>query len=215
MPTQAGVPEVDEKIAILSGFSEVDVQSHDPVLELTDVGIVELTPSESDMIPPERDTLAGDGNGKSFDIIGETRIRLARKFMIEEGDDFQWLLRRLKIAAGLMTTGSTETIIRDELVELVGSNREFTLDLDWDPVEFMNEQYTLYKATKCRLQEVICLCGAGDQVQALSCEGYASKMWPHLGPTLLDITSQAMAMDAAIGTYKGGIYCTLFDLSIC
>ena len=213
MPTQAGVPEVDEKIAILSGFSEVDVQSHDPVLELTDVGIVELTPSESDMIPPERDTLAGDGNGKSFDIIGETRIRLARKFMIEEGDDFQWLLRRLKIAAGLMTTGSTETIIRDELVELVGSNREFTLDLDWDPVEFMNEQYTLYKATKCRLQEVICLCGAGDQVQALSCEGYASKMWPHLGPMLLDITSQAM--EAAIGTYKGGIYCTLSDRSIC
>ena len=82
MPTQAGVPEVDEKIAILSGFSEVDVQSHDPVLELTDVGIVELTPSESDMIPPERDTLVGDGNGKSFDIIGETKIRLARKFMM-------------------------------------------------------------------------------------------------------------------------------------
>jgi hypothetical protein len=208
MPTQAGVPPLEEKMEILASVSQPDLRwDQDPMHDQT---IKDLP--DFDVTSPERDALVEDENEKSFDIIGEDSIRLARKFMIEEGNDFQWLLRRLEIAAAF-TTGTTETKVRNELVELVGSNLEFTLDLDWDPVEFMDEQYRLYNATECRLQDVICLCGAGDEVQALSCGDYASKMWPRFGPALLDITSQAM--DATTGTYKGGICWICFDWFIC
>lgn len=215
MPTQAGVPGLYEKMDLLSNVLQLDHQYHDPMPDLTDINPEnpDMNPTDIDLFSPKKDALVEEEIGKYIDIIGETKIHLARKFMIEGGKDFQWLLHRLENAAGLMTTGTTETEVRNELLELIGSNLEFTLDLDWDPVEFMNEQYRLYNAMECRLQEVICLCGAGDEVQALSCGDYASKMWPHFGPALLDITSQAM--DAATGSYKGGVYRIYFDRFIC
>jgi hypothetical protein len=215
MPTQAGVPELHEKIELLSNVFHFDLQDHDPMPDLAHIDPEDPDTSltDIDLVSPEKDVLFEYEVEKSIDIIGETKIRLAREFMIEGGNDFQWLLRRLENAAGLMTTGTIETETRDELVRLIGSNLEFTLDLDWDPVEFMSEQYRLYNATECRLQEVICLCGAGDNVQALSCEGYASQMWPHLGPTLLDLTSQAV--EAATGTYEGNKYCICLSWFVC
>jgi hypothetical protein len=208
MSTQAGVPGLYEKMELLSNVFQLDdIQDHDlmPDPAIIDWEDPDMNPTDIDLVSPEKDALVEDGIERSDDIIGETKIRLAREFMIEGGKDFQWLLRRLECAAGLMTTGRTETEIRNELVGLVGSNLEFALDLDWHPVEFMNEQYRLYNATECSLQEVICLCGAGGEVQALSCGDYASKMWPQLGPTLLYHTSQAMA--AANGTYNGDNHC--------
>lgn len=199
MPPQVDVPDFYGENELLSTVSPFDVEGLDLPLDLTD----------DTSLSPSKIALAEDEFQESLDMIGENKIRLARKFMIEEDNDFRWLLRRVETAAGLMITGSTEARLRNELVELVGGNEDVTLDLGWDPMKFMSEQYSLYNAVKCRLQEVICLCGAGDVVEAQSCGDYVDKMWPKLGQRLLDLTSSAM--ESGHITFEGCISFSWLD----
>jgi len=202
MPTRAGVPELHEKIEILSKVSQSNTQDDDALdRELHDNFMPDL--AESDESAPQGGFDAEDGTEVSFNIVGKERIRLAQAFMIESGTDFQWLLQQMETAAGMMTTGSTEAHIRNHLVDLIDHNTGIRLELNWSPVEFLTDQYRSFSGVECRLQEVICFCGADNDVQALSCEDYARKLWPELCLSLLEYISSAI--DRGVGTYKGNL----------
>lgn len=109
-----------------------------------------------------------------------------------------WRSMQQWIPARLMTTGKTENRIRLTLGYMIGRGCGFTLELDWSPIEFLQEQYD---AVTCRIQDVLCLCGAYEQVEALSCGEYAVKMWPDVGPSILRILSSAV--DSGVGIHRG------------
>jgi hypothetical protein len=156
--------------------------------------------TEDEIFVPKPRVDLEDEVEQAFNISGAEEINLARTFMIHGGSDFKWLLQRIRTAAGLMTTGTTEARIRNEMLEIIGSNSEFTLDIDWSPVSFMTEQYS---GIECRLQDVICLCGTGDDVEALSCGEYMDNTWPGLGLKLLEFISDAVGISA--GTNRGNV----------
>jgi hypothetical protein len=166
--------------------------------------------TEDEIFVPKPRVDLEDEAEQAFDISGAEEIDLARTFMIHGGNDFKWLLRRIRTAAGLMTTGTTEARIRNEMLEIIGSNSEFTLDIDWSPVNFMTEQYS---TIECGLQDVICLCGTGDDVEALSCGEYADKTWPGLGLKLLEYVSDAVGISA--GTNRGNVSSRVLSLPTC
>lgn len=194
MPTQAGVPESSEKRELFSDLSHFDVSAIDGASTTYAVGNLTKNDTNASMplTRPENKIASLFENSARLDMI-----RLARAFIVENGNEFQWLIRRLKTSAGAMTTGTTEAFIRRKLMNTIGKASEITLDLDWNPAEFTAAQYRLYNGVECRLQEVICLCGAGDDVEAFSCGEYASRMWPGLGPKLLEFVSSAVSGGAS------------------
>lgn len=184
MPSTADVPQLSEKMALL--FSRV---------EGIRVEGVELQPDSTNELreaPTYHDPLADEETKSPLEITGEENIQLARTFMLERGNEFQWLLQQMKRSARMMSTGTTESRIRTELTEMIGDSTVFTMNLAWDPAGFLTEQYKRFSSVKCRLQEVICLCGSGDETQALSCGEYTARMWPEVGLDLLGCLSDAI-----------------------
>jgi hypothetical protein len=203
MPTQADIPELHDKIDLLFNISpsnDLLDDTTDDVL-LADLGM-ELDNDNSCTLETNIDQCDDEEEAPEFT---ETHaIHQARAFMIDGGKDFQWLLSRTRAAAHSMTTGTTEAHIRYKLIEIIGSNSELTLTLDWDPVNFLREQYF---ATECRLHEIICLCGVADDVQALSCQDYTNQMWPEVGVELLRFLSDRVSV--GFGTYRGETHAAL------
>jgi hypothetical protein len=200
MPTRTGVPGLHEKIELLSKASRSNIRYDDAVFGSAQDDVM-LDLANGNETAPEVESYPEDETEMSFDVIGKERVRHAQAFMIDSGNDFQWLLKQMETAAGMMTTGATEAHIRHHLVDLIDCNPEVTLDLAWSPVEFMAVQYKFFNGVECRLQEVICFCGAGEDVQALSCEDYTNKLWPELCLALLEYISNVVNHGA--GTYKG------------
>lgn len=113
-------------------------------------------------------------------------------------EDDSWRPLQQSTPASLMDTGKIESRIRLKLFYMIGSSGSFTFELDWSPVGFLQEQYD---AVTCRIQDVICICGADEQVEALSCGEYAMRMWPNVGSSILRILSSAV--DSGVGIHRG------------
>lgn len=122
----------------------------------------------------------------------------AKAFLVES-EDFQWLLDRIRTASQTMSTGRSDADVREALISIVGTSRECIFELDWVPVQFANEQYG--QADGCELSSVICICGSGINVQAITCEDYMNTMWPRLGQAL--VSQITTAMHIGLGAYKG------------
>lgn len=76
-------------------------------------------------------------------------------------------------------TGSTDAAVRDQLITTIGSRQLLNLELDWDPVKFVEEQYdSLYSFD---LANVICISGRNDYMHATTCSKYVNLVWPNLG----------------------------------
>lgn len=194
MPNLADVPDLEEKMGLLMNRERADALSYDPAEQ--DYMDSMATTLEDD------ETLAQDAGLKDNDDSNEinelAEIRLAREFMIAEGSDFEWLLNRVKNASNLMSTGITDSVVRNWIIEAVGNKSEFFLGLRWDPVHFMEEQF---ESAEDRLQHVICLCGDRADVQALSCQEYVALVWPRLGLRLLQSLSDAVK--SGYGNHEG------------
>lgn len=203
--------EDSEKQEVIRPFS--DVSQANEVVEGPREGRL-----SNDLVPNLREVSADSFHVTQYDIQDEDTsgtmdvedLPLIRKFMFGSDTDFQWLIRRLEVAAGMISTGTTEAFICDSLITMIGSSTSFTLELDWDPVNFMSDQYG---ATECCLQKVICLCGVGAAVQALSCEEYTNKVWPSLGSELLRCASTAI--QAGFGVHKSMELTCLLDPASC
>lgn len=176
-PDPSDVPELNDKMELLWGIKR----------------------NIFDGVPTDRPTDDDDQDlPEQEDSLMILDVSQAKTFLVEN-EEFQWLLKRMVIAANMETDETVDSDIREALIKVVGCETTYTLKLDWTPVQFANEQYE--RPSTLQLSEVICLSGVGSSIQVISCGDYVDRMWPCMGRAVLVGISEAM--QSGFGIYQG------------
>ncbi|KAK5724765.1 hypothetical protein LTR15_004813 [Elasticomyces elasticus] len=97
-------------------------------------------------------------------------VNQARQFLVES-EEYQWLLNRIKGTCRTMETGSHFHAMRNQLIDLQDlAAPSFVVDIDWDPVEFLESQYV--DAPGGTISTTITYNGTGDLIEAVGCEEF-------------------------------------------
>ncbi|KAK3640062.1 hypothetical protein LTR56_012037 [Elasticomyces elasticus] len=122
--------------------------------------------------------------------LAEHDVEQAREFLFRSAH-FSWLLGRITVASRTMSTGPQFGTFRDSLLSYLPRLVEpVEVEVDWNPVEFLSQQYA--KGSSATIATVITYCGAGDMIEATSCEDYTHRMWPTYGPSTLSCVEEAV-----------------------
>ena len=117
---------------------------------------------------------------------------------ITKSPAFSWLVTSLQREATLTrATPDVMETIRDSVLSILPSTHKVSrressveykivLELDWDPLIFLEEQQYTEKPDKA-LKRAITLTGSKNDAQALTASEYLSQTWPATGEFVMDL----------------------------
>lgn len=110
---------------------------------------------------------------------------------IYKSAEFRWLVHNLVLCLESGPELEAWTCTRSEIVESFTLERTIQLRLDWDPRQFLREQYGHLPA-KASLVDVIVLSGSTGDACADTCGAYVRRVWPMSGQDLLMTLQKAI-----------------------
>ncbi|KAK3678700.1 hypothetical protein LTR78_001153 [Recurvomyces mirabilis] len=162
--------------------------SQDGVLSLADKLALLWAKDRPDR-PDDFEYLAADDDLDDIlpELLREQDVREALTFLFAS-EEYQWLLERMKLETMMSTTQSTYTLVRERLIDVQANASTTTLQLDWSPRMFIDQQF----GESTEIGSTICLVGDESSAYATTCRGYIDLMWPQIGPYVLDLMATAI-----------------------
>lgn len=106
------------------------------------------------------------------------------KAFLSEGIEFSWLTTRIKTAGSMAISGRDAfNRVRADLARASLGRESLMLEVDWDPVVFLEEQYEALNLPS--FSEVVCIVGSGANTEATTCLEYVTRVWPTSGAKVL------------------------------
>lgn len=119
--------------------------------------------------------------GSEYDA-NSPELDVAKRFLFD-GHEYPWLISRLRRECAMLCTGDTSSLVRRELTQALGNVGDLSLELHWDPVAFMNEQFGF--GARRKLADIVCIVGNDLTPYAATCFEYLGLAWSRLGHTVL------------------------------
>ena len=173
-----------------------------PPRMLSDVDVIDLKDR-----PNKYDALR-DENLIQIDELADI---LPALLFLTRGPEFSWLIRQIRVACSLMSTGDSFTRVRRDIIAAVNGSasahfsriKRAWFQVEWDAVTFFQEQYPAID--RIHLAEVLCLVGSGSTIEAVTCASYVAVTWPAVGPELVKALDSAFVAIIQLGrkTYPG------------
>lgn len=110
---------------------------------------------------------------------------------IYKSAEFRWLVHNLVLCLESGPELEAWTCTRSGIVDSLTLKRTIQLRLDWDPRQFLREQYGHLPA-KASLVDVIVLSGSNGDACADTCGAYVRRVWPMSGQDLLMTLQKAI-----------------------
>lgn len=166
-----------------------------------------LWPGETKFDPPPNEVSDAadfdDGNGEQLpvtlgDILFPRDVPKARRFLLNSRD-FPWLLNRLRNLSRTQQTGSTHSIVRARMADIIDSRAtdgHLGILLRWDLKRFLKTQYA---DSKTRVADVFVFCGGPHTTYATTAEAYMAMNWPGIYQAVLECLKHACGDDQGQG----------------
>jgi len=173
-PSHADVPSVQEKFSSwntdLDGTGDETQETPHDLMNMKDAGMTEEV------------------------VIDIAELPEAESFLTSS-QEFNWLVRRLKAAYGMLPTSNIPTLLRNQLVEATKGAEQLSFRLDWQPLQFLSEQYV--QVFKASLSKTLVLVGSDTKAYATLCGAYVERIWPTIGTEVLRLLEEACTLHAS------------------
>jgi len=126
------------------------------------------------------------------DDYATEKFPIAQKFLLESAE-YCWLTTRLKTELILSNRKGTiiedirhqilSTVITQSRENCSGSIYQAEFLLEWNPIDFIKQQFPDKKDQP--LGTIIVICGSEINAQTMTCAQYMDQMWPESGKELL------------------------------
>ena len=171
-PSAAGLPTLEEKMALLWRSKEQFEQEKEDYM--LDAGLGDFASALPQDVPVPQDALK------------------ARKFL-NQSHQFSWLLDRINYLGTVQQTGDTQSAIRAQIADTIGSIPEgeaLGLILQWDPLTFFREQHA---QNQTDISGTIVFCGTKQATYATTVKSYLQMNWPGVCDSILGSFREACA----------------------
>lgn len=190
--------EMQERVEIFPGIESVNPRKK--VLDWV-VGRENDSRFNEDAAMQEMDEGMSEGEeeeGKEEDThqIGQYRV------LIENSEAYHWLMSQFRcdILLSQQPLGN-QCRVRDQVLNSFPISRRIsredrsekvqaTFVLDWDPLEFLQTQYS--EPPFSMFEAAITLTGSAEEAQATTCREYVEQTWPYMAETLLRLVGGAI-----------------------
>lgn len=135
----------------------------------------------------EMDQIIAANDSSREDVQLDDTMQRMRDFLSDNAT-FEWLKQRVQ--AVMSTSGGGElTAVSKQLSSIlkqgfsVANEQNFAYTIDWDPLEFMQCNYTGY----VDVSNVISINSDGQTYEACTVGEYVARIWPVTGPRFLEV----------------------------